>query len=151
MAPPTNTLSGASYQALTWGDSSVVISDYFLGIFRRICSFRPRWENPCFGSRSLFSVTKTAILERDERFSFLRIFTDQTSKSNTEPGLAGGLADNGGPTQTIAIQKTGPAFNAIPVEVNGCGDGTKTDQRGVTRPQGKKCDVGAYEKKVRRH
>jgi CSLREA domain-containing protein len=77
-------------------------------------------------------------------------FTDQTSKSNTEPGLAGGLTNNGGPTQTIAIRPTGPAFNAIPVKVNGCGDEIKTDQRGVTRPQGKKCDVGAFEKKVRR-
>jgi CSLREA domain-containing protein len=77
-------------------------------------------------------------------------FTDRTSKSDTEAGLAGGLANNGGPTQTIAIRTTGPAFDAISVGVNGCGDEVKTDQRGVARPQAKKCDVGAYEKKVRR-
>jgi hypothetical protein len=40
-----------------------------------------------------------------------------------------------------------PALNAIPKATNGCGTEIKTDQRGVKRPQGNKCDIGAFEKK----
>jgi CSLREA domain-containing protein len=73
----------------------------------------------------------------------------QDSLPNTNPFLADQLANNGGPTQTIALQPTSPATNAIPPSVNGCGTEIKTDQRGVSRPQGSGCDIGAYEKKVR--
>jgi hypothetical protein len=55
------------------------------------------------------------------------------------------LADNGGETQTIALLAGSTAINHIPVEVNGCGSSINTDQRGVTRPVGSGCDVGAYE------
>jgi hypothetical protein len=48
------------------------------------------------------------------------------------------LADNGGPTMTHAITTDSAAFNAGTCEVD-------TDQRGVTRPQGTMCDVGAFE------
>jgi len=51
------------------------------------------------------------------------------------------LADNGGPTQTHAITTDSAAFNAGSCEVD-------TDQRGVTRPQGPTCDVGAFELEV---
>ena len=58
-----------------------------------------------------------------------------------------GLADNGGPTKTIALLKGSPAINAIRQNTNGCGTDVTTDQRGVERPQGKGCDIGAFEKK----
>ncbi|HLI41152.1 MAG TPA: choice-of-anchor Q domain-containing protein [Streptosporangiaceae bacterium] len=64
------------------------------------------------------------------------------SKSDTDPDL-GPLADNGGPTQTMALAADSPAVNAVPVTVPGCSGGT--DQRGVSRPQGPACDIGAYE------
>ena len=48
------------------------------------------------------------------------------------------LASNGGPTQTHAITTDSAAFNAGTCEVD-------EDQRGVTRPQGDSCDVGAFE------
>ena len=51
------------------------------------------------------------------------------------------LADNGGPTSTHALQPTSPAIDAA--------DGAAcpaTDQRGVARPQGAGCDVGAFER-----
>jgi len=48
------------------------------------------------------------------------------------------LANNGGPTQTHAITPDSAAFNAGTCEVD-------EDQRGVTRPQGPACDVGAFE------
>jgi hypothetical protein len=47
------------------------------------------------------------------------------------------LANNGGPTKTLAIPHTSPAYN------NGVGCFPATDQRYVTRDA--KCDVGAFE------
>jgi hypothetical protein len=55
----------------------------------------------------------------------------------------GPLADNGGPTFTMAIPATSPAAGAVPVSGADCPD---TDQRGVGRPQGSACDAGAYER-----
>ena len=54
----------------------------------------------------------------------------------------GALADNGGPTQTEAPGATSPLIDAISAEVAGC---SGADQRGVTRPQGGACDIGAVE------
>jgi len=68
---------------------------------------------------------------------------DDTSCPNsaTSPSiLLGPLADNGGATQTMALLPGSAAIDA--------GDDTVcpgTDQRGVTRPQGAHCDIGAYE------
>jgi uncharacterized repeat protein (TIGR01451 family)/CSLREA domain-containing protein len=68
------------------------------------------------------------------------------SLSNTDPLLdPAGLKDNGGPTQTIALQPASPAIDAIPPNVNGCGTTITTDQRGVSRPQRSGCDIGAFE------
>jgi CSLREA domain-containing protein len=53
------------------------------------------------------------------------------------PGL-GALANNGGPTDTRAIGPTSLAIN------RGAQCQT-TDQRGVARPQGGACDIGAFE------
>ena len=60
---------------------------------------------------------------------------------NADPLLdASGLADNGGSTQTIALLPDSLAIDAA-VAAN-C---PETDQRGVIRPQGQGCDVGAFE------
>jgi hypothetical protein len=61
--------------------------------------------------------------------------------SNTDPRL-GPLQDNGGPTQTEALMPGSSAIDAVGNEA--CPPPT-TDQRGVTRPQGPRCDVGAFE------
>ena len=55
--------------------------------------------------------------------------------------LLGPLQDNGGPTATHALLIGSPAANAIPPAH--CP--LPTDQRGVTRPYGPACDMGAYE------
>jgi hypothetical protein len=79
--------------------------------------------------------------------------TDSTDLPNTDPML-GALQDNGGPTPTHALLLGSPAINAIPL--GNCtydDDGNSgtpevplaDDQRGVTRPQGDTCDIGAYE------
>jgi hypothetical protein len=66
-------------------------------------------------------------------------FTNTGSLNNTEPKLAP-LADNGGPTLTMALLPGSPAIDA--------GDATvapPTDQRGHPRPVGSAADIGAYE------
>ncbi len=59
----------------------------------------------------------------------------------------GPLANNGGPTLTHALNPGSPAIDAGDPGVPGSG-GTAceaTDQRGITRPQGPRCDIGAFE------
>ncbi len=63
---------------------------------------------------------------------------------NVNPRL-GPLRNNGGPTQTHALLPASPAINAIPKGTNGCGTEITTDQRGVKRPQGSKCEIGSFE------
>jgi hypothetical protein len=41
-----------------------------------------------------------------------------------------------------------PAIDAVPRGSRGCGTKVATDQRGVSRPQGERCDVGAFEVEV---
>ncbi|HEY1014650.1 MAG TPA: choice-of-anchor Q domain-containing protein, partial [Herpetosiphonaceae bacterium] len=53
--------------------------------------------------------------------------------------LAGPLADNGGPTWTHALLPGSPALNAGGMSCPG------VDQRGVSRPQGAACEIGAFE------
>jgi hypothetical protein len=52
------------------------------------------------------------------------------------------LANNGGLTKTHLISATSPALELI--DANLC---PSVDQRGVTRPQGAKCDAGAVERR----
>jgi CSLREA domain-containing protein len=77
------------------------------------------------------------------------------SKPSTDPQLdPGGLQYNGGPTRTIALLQGSPAIDAIPKGQSGCATTTNpitTDQRGVKRPQGTGCDIGAYELKGKHH
>ncbi len=54
----------------------------------------------------------------------------------------GNLADNGGPTQTMALLPGSLAVNAA------TGDCPAADQRGITRPQSAACDAGAYELQI---
>ena len=50
------------------------------------------------------------------------------------------LADNGGSTQTMALLPGSPALNT-----GNAANCPPTDQRGVARPQGSGCDIGAFE------
>jgi hypothetical protein len=60
--------------------------------------------------------------------------------SASDPLLAA-LADNGGPTETQALLPGSPAIDA------GAADGCpRHDQRGIARPQGAGCDIGAFER-----
>ena len=68
------------------------------------------------------------------------------SYSTAQP-LLGGLQNNGGPTQTNALLGGSPAIDAG--DPGGCRDQfgalLTTDQRGLPRPDGAACDIGAYE------
>jgi hypothetical protein len=54
--------------------------------------------------------------------------------------VLGPLQDNGGPTETHALLPGSPA-----IDVGTCAGAPPADQRGVARPQGADCDIGAYE------
>jgi predicted outer membrane repeat protein len=62
-----------------------------------------------------------------------------TNLITTDPKLDT-LANNGGSTQTHALL---PGSSAI--DTGASADCPATDQRGITRPQGSGCDIGAYE------
>jgi hypothetical protein len=68
------------------------------------------------------------------------------SESDVDPYL-GPLQNNGGPTETQAPALDSPVLNQIPVGATGNGATLcpGTDQRGVARPQGSECDIGAVE------
>jgi hypothetical protein len=66
-------------------------------------------------------------------------FSAAGSLNNTDP-LLGPLADNGGPTPSMALLAGSPAIDAA--DSAGCPD---TDQRGIARPFGAACDIGAFE------
>jgi predicted outer membrane repeat protein len=63
-----------------------------------------------------------------------------TGDKNKTKAQIGPLQDNGGPTLTHALLAGSPAIDA-----GGAANCPTTDQRGVARPQGATCDIGAYE------
>src|SRR3954469_24380321 len=65
--------------------------------------------------------------------------TAKGDRPKSDPRL-GRLADNGGPTRTQALPAGSPAIDTGGAE--GC---PKADQRGIARPQGAACDIGAFE------
>ena len=58
-----------------------------------------------------------------------------------DPNL-GALQDNGGPAPTIGLQTGSAAIDQVPATGAGC---PLIDERGVARPSGAACDIGAYE------
>jgi CSLREA domain-containing protein len=71
--------------------------------------------------------------------------TQPGDQENVAP-LLGGLAANGGSTRTQLPFLDSPAVDAIPVGTPSlCTSATPADQRGVVRPQGPACDIGAVE------
>jgi len=72
--------------------------------------------------------------------------TDVEVSAATFLGIDSLLRKNGGQTPTHALISGSPAIDSIPPDT--CQViGITTDQRGVKRPQGDGCDIGAYEYK----
>jgi uncharacterized repeat protein (TIGR01451 family) len=63
---------------------------------------------------------------------------------NTNPRIAP-LADNGGGTRTHALLPGSPAIDAAASCTKLGGAAVLRDQRGIARPQGAVCDIGAFE------
>lgn len=66
-------------------------------------------------------------------------FTNEGSQNDTNPKL-GSLADNGGPTLTLALLSGSPA-----IDTGDTAFAPTVDQRGRPRPYGPTVDIGAYE------
>src|SRR6202041_673962 len=84
-------------------------------------------------------------LSDDGSCSFLTQIGDQNNVNTA--GLGPGLGSNGAQTETIALLSSSSAVNAIPLSActDAFGNLVTTDQRGIKRPQGSGCDIGAYE------
>jgi hypothetical protein len=97
-----------------------------------------------FGSDFSLDVRATVV---SEGYNVGTGFTPTTGDVFTGDPLMGGLADNGGPTETLAPLFASPAIDGG--NPDGCRDESgaplASDQRGVVRPAGAACDVGAVE------
>jgi uncharacterized repeat protein (TIGR01451 family) len=95
--------------------------------------------NTAMGATSNCGGALTVVASHDLSDDATCLFTDAGSKTSADPKL-GALADNGGETDTVALLSGSPAIDAGTAE--GC---PPVDQRGVARPIGSACDIGAYE------
>jgi CSLREA domain-containing protein len=98
-------------------------------------------DNP--GGNCLGSIASAGYnLESEDSCNFTA--TGDHTNSDTHLGI---LSDYGGPTFTHALLAGSPAIDA-----GSCSDSNSmpilTDQRGVSRPQGPGCDIGAFEGEV---
>jgi hypothetical protein len=67
---------------------------------------------------------------------------DRTCPGGRGDPRLGSLQYNGGPTPTLALGRGSAAIDRIPGEEGQC---PARDQRGVLRPAGRACDIGAYQ------
>ncbi|MFC1777580.1 choice-of-anchor Q domain-containing protein [Pseudomonadota bacterium] len=95
--------------------------------------------NDCNGNGTITSLGYN-LLGREDNCVFTPSTGDVIGTEVAINPLLGELQDNGGFTLTHAIGSDSPAFNA-----GGTGCIEDQDQRGVGRPIGFACDIGAYE------
>ena len=101
-------------------------------------------SNPIITNSIIYGNTEGEIVNFDSSnpsvsFSIVQGGYPGTGNLDADP-LLGPLQDNGGFTQTMALGPGSPAIDAADDSV--C---PATDQRGVPRPQGAGCDMGAFE------
>jgi len=79
--------------------------------------------------------------------SWGNVWVDDASCDGTNLGdpKLGPLTNDGGPTKTHALLVGSGAMDAGNAAVCAAAPVSGVDQRGVPRPQGAKCDIGAYE------
>jgi predicted outer membrane repeat protein len=98
------------------------------------------WNNTATSAGAqIYNVSSTAVISTSVVQAGCPAGSTCTNLITTNPNL-GTLGDNGGATQTIPLQ---PGSSAIDAGI----DATcpTIDQRGVARPQGDHCDIGAFE------
>lgn len=119
------------------GGANVFVNDTSYGGFQNTIVALPQGGGSNCYTSGVFPASGGHNLEDDAAQSCY--FTDPTDKSGVDPGL-GGVQDNGGPTDTLLPDASSPTIDAG--SDSAC---PATDQRGVTRPQGAHCDIGAVE------
>ncbi|HEV2310768.1 MAG TPA: choice-of-anchor Q domain-containing protein [Acidimicrobiia bacterium] len=99
------------------------------------------------GAQPLATITSAGYNYSDDGSCGL---TGATDKQNASDPMLGALGANGGLAPTMLPQTGSPLIDAIPVAA--CGGGNTlagftvtTDERGITRPQGAGCEIGAVE------
>lgn len=112
----------------TAADATLTLANSIVASAQDNCFFAP------FGSGV---VTLTA--DHNNVLTDVTCFAGASDLVVADAGL-GPLADNGGSTLTHALLAGSPAIDAADAAI--C---PATDQRGIARPQGAGCDVGAYE------
>ncbi len=99
------------------------------------------WD--CNGTLEAYGSNRLSVIGGIQNCTISNIFGWALMARNT----LGPLQDNGGPTQTHALQSGSSAINATSVQ--GCVGPSDlalaTDQRGLPRGTGQDCDIGAFE------
>lgn len=139
------TLSGNSATSGTTGGGALNSNDNLLGLRNTIFAASASGQN----CRIQFvpAVQDQGYSLSDDS-SCTAVLSAATDTNNIAAGLSSaGLANNGGPTETIALLSSSPAAGAIPIA--SCVDSEQmvvaTDQRGMSRINStQKCDSGAY-------
>lgn len=116
--------------------------------------------SPSLGSSSIYKGSGTALLKNTIVVkggggrSCVGVFVDGGGNlsypDDSCPGITadpmlGPLQDNGGPTWTMALGEGSAAIDAADDDACTADPVNNRDQRGVVRPQGVHCDIGAFE------
>jgi hypothetical protein len=91
------------------------------------------------GYNLIQNVSGVTILDPNQKHA-----TDRDGGQFSDLKIDPKLQQNAGRTLTHALLPGSPLIDKIPLDVCRI-KGISTDQRGVRRPQGKACDIGAYE------
>ena len=135
----TNSTIADNFLSLYFGVGGAAIANMGSGVtLRNTILANNGWGN-CYFVSPADAISQGYNLSDDNSCS--GFLSETGDRSNTPAGLGYGRQNNGGPTQTYALLPTSPAVDAIPV--SSCI--VTADQRGVPRPQGPACDVGAFE------
>jgi hypothetical protein len=147
-AGTTTVIENSTISGNTAGDGGGIYTYRPVTIQNSIVALQAASANDCTTATGGSIVSQGYNIESNQFCDFTAT-GDQQSKDAAALKL-GALADNGGPTQTMALDAGSVAIDQIPNGTNGCIAGTSTDQRGYTRAGGASkggtaCDVGAYE------
>ncbi len=132
--------SAAILAHITFQDNSALVNGGAISHVSTIAGVQPTILNSILwgNSTEIFNEGASQVIVEDSVVA--GGYSGGTGIITANPYL-GFLGDNGGFSETIPISASGSAFNSA--NDTYC---PTSDQRGVTRPQGVHCDIGAYEK-----